>query len=70
MHGVVELELMVCDDFTSTTILVGENTVLEADDGVCGADGWTLGRDVCCDIVGGDFKGAGVVFIAAVGVLR
>lgn len=61
---------MVRDDFTGSVVLVGEDTVFEGDDWVGGADGWALGRDIRGDVVGSDLKGAGVVLIAAVGILR
>lgn len=60
---------MVCDDFTGAVILVSEDAVLEGDDWVGVADGFALGGNGLCDVVGSDFKGAGVVFIAAAGVL-
>ena len=65
LHRVVELKLVVGDDFAGTIVLVREDTVLEADNGVGVADGLTLGGDGLGDVVRGDFKGAGVVFIAA-----
>ena len=69
MHGVVELELVVGDDFTGTLVLVGEDTVLQADDGVGGADGWALGGNRVGDIVGSYLKGTGIVLIATIGGL-
>lgn len=69
MHRVVELKLVVCDDFTGTVVLVSEDTILEGDDGVGVADGLALSGDGLCDVVGSDFKSARVIFIAASGVL-
>lgn len=69
MHGAVELELVVGDDFTGTLVLVGEYTVLQADDGVGGADGCALGGNRFGDIVGSYFKGTGIVLIATIGGL-
>lgn len=69
MDGVVELELVVGNDFTGTVLLVGEDTVLQADDRVDGADGWARGRDLVGDVVGSDFEGAIEVLTATVGVL-
>ena len=61
MDRVVKLELLVGDDFAGTTILIGEDTILQRDDGIGGANGWTLGRDLIGDVVGSDFKGPRVV---------
>lgn len=71
MDWVVELELAVGDDFTSTTVLIGEDTILQRDDGIGGADGLTLGGDRIGvgDVVRSDFKGTGEILIAAVGSL-
>jgi len=69
LDGGVELELVVGNDFTGTVLLVGEDTVLQADDGVGGADGFDRGRDIVGDVVGSDFEGAIEVFTATVGVL-
>ena len=66
MDGAIELELLVGDDFTGAALLIGEDAVLEGDDGGGGADGGSLGGNVFGDIVGSDFKGAGVVFVTAV----
>ncbi len=60
---------MIGNDFTGTIVLVREDTILKGDDGVGGADGFTLCRNGLGDIVGGDFEGAGVVFVTAVGSL-
>ena len=69
LDGVVELELVIGDDFTGTMILVGEDTILQADDGVGVADGFGLRRDIFGDVVRGDFESASVVLIAPVGSL-
>lgn len=66
LDRVVELKLVVCNDLTGTAVLVSEDTILESDDGIGGADGFGLVRDVLGDVVGGDFEGAGIVFVAAV----
>ena len=66
MDRVVELELVVGNDLTGTAVLISEDTILESDDRIGGADGLGLGRDVLGDVVGGDFEGAGIVFVAAV----
>lgn len=42
MYRVVELELVIRNDFTGTIVLVRKDTVLEGNDGVGGADGFTL----------------------------
>ena len=60
---------MIGDHFASTLVLVSEDTVLESNDGVDGAGGLALSWDVRCDVVGSDFKGTGVVLIAAAGGL-
>ena len=65
----VKLELMVGDHFASALVLVSEDTVLEGNDGVDGAGGLALGWNVRCDVVGSDFKGTGVILIAAAGGL-
>lgn len=70
MHWFVKLELVVCDDFTGTVFLVGEDTILKSDDRIGGADGLSLLGDGFGDIVGSDLKGARVIFIAAIGGLR
>lgn len=57
---------MVGDDFTGTTVLISEDTVLEADNGVGVADSFALGGYGLGDVVGSDFKGTGVIFVAAV----
>ena len=69
LDRVVKLELVVGDHFASTLVLVGEDTVLEGSDGVGVADGWALGWNVGCDVVGRDFKGTRVILIAAAGGL-
>ena len=69
MDWTVKLELVIGDHFASTLVLVGEDTVLEGGDGVCVADGWALGWNLRCDIVGSDFKGTRVILIAAAGGL-
>ena len=61
---------MVCHDFTGAVLLVHEDTILESDDRVGGADGLSLLGDVSSDVVGIDFECARVVFVAAVGGLR
>ena len=58
LNGVVKLKLLVCNDFASTTVLIGEYTVLQRDDGVGGANGWTLGRDCIGDVVRSNLEGA------------
>lgn len=69
LDWVVELKLVVGDDFTGTLVLIGEDTVLEGDDGVGGAHGFSLLRDVVGDVVGSYFKGTGIILITAVGGL-
>ena len=69
MDWVVELKLVVVDDFTGTLVLVGKDTVLEGDDGVGGAHGLGLLRDFVGDVVGSYFKGTGIILITAVGGL-
>ncbi|KAL9124167.1 MAG: hypothetical protein Q9175_008252, partial [Cornicularia normoerica] len=69
LHGVVELELVVGDNFTGTVFLVSEDTVVKGDDRVGGAGGLALGWNLLCDVVRSDFKGAGIIFIAAAGTL-
>ena len=69
LDWVVELKLVVGDDFTGTLVLIGEDTVLEGDDGVGGAHGFNLLRDCVGDVVGSYFKGTGIVLIATVGGL-
>lgn len=61
---------MVCHDFTGAVLLVHEDTILESDDRVGGADGLSLLGDGSGNVVGIDFECARVVFVAAVGVLR
>ena len=65
----VKLELVVGDNLASTLVLVREDPVLEGGDGVGVADGWALGWNVGCEVVGSDFKGTRVVLIAAAGGL-
>lgn len=69
LHGIVELELVVGDNFAGTVFLVSEDTVVEGDDRVGGAGGLALGWNLLCDVVRSDFKGAGIIFIAAAGTL-
>ena len=69
LNGVVKLKLLVCNDFAGTTVLIGEDTVLQRDDGIGGANGWALGRDCIGNVVRSNLKGASVIFIAAVGSL-
>ena len=69
LDWVVELKLVVGDDFTGTLVLIGEDTILEGDDGVGGAHGFDLLRDCVGDVVGSYFKGTGIVLITAVGCL-
>ena len=69
LHGTVELKLVVGDDFTGAMILIGKDTVLQADDGVGGANGFTLSRDILGDIVGSYLKGTVKVLVTAVGSL-
>ena len=69
MYRVVELKLVVCDDFTGTVVLVSEDAILESDDGIGVADGLALGRNGLCYVVWSDFKSARVILIAATGVL-
>lgn len=66
LDGAVELELIVVDNFASTALLVGEDAILQGDDGIGGADGLTLGGYLIGDVVGGDFEGTGEVFITTV----
>ncbi len=72
MDWVVELELMIGDDFTGTAILVGKDTILQSDDRVGGAHGFGLGGNGCgcADIVGSYLEGARVVLVTTIGSLR
>ena len=69
LHGVVILELAVGDDLSGATILIGEDTVFESDDGVDGADGLGLRGDVVGVVEKGNLKGTGIILIAPVGRL-
>ena len=71
MDRVVELKLAIGNDFTSAVILVGEDTILQGDDGVGIAFDLSLWRyrGSIANVEGSDFKGAHVVLVAAVGVL-
>ena len=69
MDWAVKLELVVGNNFASTLVLVGEDTVLEGDNRIYVTNGWALGWNVGCDVVGSDFKGTRVILIATAGAL-
>ncbi len=61
---------MVGDDFTGSAVLVGQDTILQSDDRVGGANGLGLGGNGCSDIVGSYFEGARIVLVTTIGSLR
>ena len=72
MDGVVKLKLAVGNDFTGAVILVGEDAILQSNDGVGVTFDLSLWWDFggISDVEGSDFKSTRVILDAAIGVLR